>query len=235
MNSNISHTCHLRFARTLTACLLAFVGLAPGCSGKPPTTPTPVPTPRPTPRPFAAPVVKAVSENVGSIGGGAEVKIEGTGFLGGEGGPVVTFGGVHALTVYWVNATDIIVTAPPHPAGLVDIVVINDDGQSAGLADAYTYVSPESFDPNGEWEGWAVIGQRQLRFTIQDGKVTAVSCDTSGTRNFSPAPSVSNGEFEFSLDGKFIIAGRLVSPRDAIGFIDLAPCSNTTWFVKKQS
>ena len=237
MTSNTKHR-HPKVARSVTAGLFVLLALTPGCSEKPFIAPTPVPAPRPAPGPttgpFAAPVVTSVSGSAGSIGGGARIEIYGTGFLGGEGGPVVIFGGAHSPNVFLVNATALVVTVPPHAAGVVDIVVSNDDGQSASLANAYTYVSPDSFDPNGEWEGWAANGHLLLHFTIEDGKLTAVSCDSSGTRNFSPAPSVSHGEFAFSLKDSAIFAGRLVTEGDAIGTINLAPCTTTEWFARKQ-
>jgi len=179
-------------------------------------------------------LVTALSESLGSTGGGAEVKIEGTGFQGQEGGPVVIFGGVRATRVSVTGTTAIFATVPPHAAGLVDLVVSNPDGQSVLLANAYTYASPDSFDPNGEWEGGAQTGHVLFRFTIQNSRLTAVSCDSSGTVSFSPAPSVRNGGFAFSREDGVAIAGRLVSARDAIGTINLAPCTNADWFARKQ-
>jgi hypothetical protein len=45
---------------------------------------------------------------------------------------------------------------------------------------------------------------------------------------------VSHGEFAFSREDGVAIAGRLVSPRDAIGTINLAPCTNSDWFARKR-
>jgi hypothetical protein len=224
--SNTSHTRHPLVARTVTAGLLALVGLTPGC-GESVLPPAPSPS-------FAPPVVRALSESVGSTGGGAEVKIEGTGFLDIEGGAVVIFGGVRSSRVSHIGTTAILATVPAHAAGLVDVVVSNPDGKSGSLANAYTYTSPDSFDSNGEWEGRSRTDHFELRFrfVIQDSRLTAVSCDSSGTVSFSPAPPVSNGEFTFSRDG-VAIAGRLVSPRDAIGTINLAPCTDSEWSARK--
>jgi hypothetical protein len=180
--------------------------------------------------------VTALSEILGSTAGGAEVKIEGTGFLDAEGGAVVSFGGVWASKITHIGTTTILATVPAHAAGLVDIVVTNPDGQSARLADAYTYASPDSFDSNGEWEGTFRMGQFEFRFrfTIQNSRLTEVSCHTSGPVSFSPAPTVSNGEFASSRADGVAIAGRLVSPRDAIGTLNLAPCTNSAWSARKQ-
>lgn len=180
-------------------------------------------------------MVTALSEGLGSTAGGAEVKIEGAGFLDGEGGAVVIFGGVWATKITHMGTTTILATVPAHAAGPVDLVVSNPDGQEVRLANAYTYVSPDSFDANGEWEGRSRTNHVEFlfRFTIQNSRLTAVSCGTSETVSVSPAPPVNNGEFSFSRDG-VAIAGRLVAPRDAIGTINLARCPNTEWSARKQ-
>ena len=212
-------------SHTVTAGLLALVVLAAGCNSTPPTAPPPGPSP--------APVVRSVTESRGSTGGGAVVKIEGTGFLDGDGGAVVIFGGAHASGVSHSGTSVIFATVPAHAAGLVDVVVSNPDGQSARLADAYTYVSPDSFDPNGEWNGQT--GQVTFRFTVENNRLTTVSCGTSATVSFSPAPLVSNGEFAFSREDGVAIAGRMVSAGYAIGTINLAPCTNSDWYAKLAS
>ncbi len=212
--ANTHRTRHPLVGRTVTAGLLALVALAAGCNSN--TT-----APAPPPGPSAAPVVRSVTESRGSTGGGAVVKIEGTGFLDGDGGAVVIFGGVYASGVSHSGTSVIFATVPAHAAGLVDVVVSNPDGQSARLADAYTYVSPDSFDPNGEWNGQT--GQVIFRFTVENNRLTTVSCGTSGTVSFSPAPLVSNGEFAFSREDGVAIAGRMVTAGYAIGTINLGP------------
>lgn len=215
-------------ARTLTAGLLMLAGLASGC-GQPPFAPS-------RPRTSTSLVVSSLSESVGSTGGGAEVKIVGAGFLDGEGGAVVIFGGTYSPRVSHVGTTTIVATVPAHAAGLVDVVVSNPDGQLGRLADAYTYVSPGSLDFNGEWEGTSRTDhvEFRFRFTVQANRLTAVSCGSSATVSFSSAPLVSNGEFAFSREDGLAIFGRLVSARDAIGTIHLSPCDNSEWSARKQ-
>src|SRR5262245_1481995 len=83
-----------------------------GCS-KSPTTP---------PRP---PVLASISPT--SARPGQAVTMRGSGF---QPGAVVTFGGVSATFISVTQAgTVMTVTAPVRSAGLVDIVVINPDGQ----------------------------------------------------------------------------------------------------------
>jgi hypothetical protein len=76
------------------------------------------------------------------------VTITGTGFLS---NPTVKFGSVSATNVS-ATATSITATAPAHAAGKVDVVITNTDGQSATLAQAFTYALPgptiSSVSPN---------------------------------------------------------------------------------------
>ncbi len=224
--SNTSDTRHSLVARTVTTGLLAFVGLTAGC-GASALGPTPSPS-------FAGLMVTSLSDSIGSTGGGAEVTIEGIGFLKNDGGPVVLFGGAHAWRVSLRGSTTIVAKVPPHPAGPVEVVVSNPDGQTARLAGAYTYVSPDSLDSNGEWEGRSLTDHLDFtfRFVIQNNRLTGVSCGTSGMV-FVPAPSLSNGEFAFFQGDGVVIAGRLVSAREATGTINLAPCTKSDWVARK--
>jgi len=54
----------------------------------------------------------------------------------------VTIGGTLVSTVTVNGSTSISFTAPPHAAGLVNVVVTNPDGQSGSKNGAYTYVAP---------------------------------------------------------------------------------------------
>jgi hypothetical protein len=64
------------------------------------------------------------------------VRIWGKGF---QSGATVTFDGT--ATPATVESGDtILTTAPPHPAGAIDIVVINPDGRTSRLEKAFTYV-----------------------------------------------------------------------------------------------
>ena len=83
-----------------------------------------------------APSVSAVTPNAGPGAGGAAVTITGTNFLTGA---TVSFGGTAATGVTVVSSTSITATTPSHPAGTVNVVVINSDNQSGSLANAYTY------------------------------------------------------------------------------------------------
>ena len=79
---------------------------------------------------------------------GAPLRIKGTGFTGGTD---VTIDGV-ALPTFFYEGT-LYTEAPPHAAGVVDVVVTNPDGQAVRWSGALTYAPPEFFDFNGTWEG----------------------------------------------------------------------------------
>ena len=84
----------------------------------------------------AGPTVTAINPSTGPIGGGTGLTITGTNFVPGA---TVTFGGTPATAVTVAGSTSIAAGAPAHAAGTVDVVVANPDGQSAKLANGYTY------------------------------------------------------------------------------------------------
>lgn len=83
-----------------------------------------------------APVVGFANPNHGPSTGGTQVSISGSNF---GVGAIVTFGGVTASGVTFVNANTLTATAPAHAAGVVDVVVRNADGQTGTLTGGYTY------------------------------------------------------------------------------------------------
>jgi hypothetical protein len=85
-----------------------------------------------------APTVSGIAPPSGSSNGGTGVTMTGTGFLAGA---TVKLGGAAASSVVVVSSTSITATTPAHPAGSVDVVVTNSDGQSATLTGGYTYTS----------------------------------------------------------------------------------------------
>jgi len=100
----------------------------------PTLTNTPVPpTNTPTPAP---PIVAAVSPNHGPAKGGKSVTISGSGF---KEGATVIFGGVACDPVTVVSAGEIACTSPPHVPAVVDVAVMNSDGQVGTLPHAFTY------------------------------------------------------------------------------------------------
>lgn len=85
-----------------------------------------------------APFVDNVEPSSGSVDGGDEVVVHGTGF---RDGATVTFGGSSATGVSVQSSTTINCTTPAHAAGPVDVVVTNDDAQTDTLTNGYTYTA----------------------------------------------------------------------------------------------
>lgn len=184
---------------------------------------------------FPPPSVTGVSENVGSTRGGAALTVTGAGF---RTGAVVTFGGT-TVHNYVFKPTTIIATAPAHPAGTVDVVVTNPDGQSSTLAGGYTYEPPESFEVNGQWTGGADSNYgTSFRFTVQANTVVSVSCGTSPDVALSPPPPIVNGEFSFAGDDGVRISGSIVSPDVAMGTIRIPGvqfCFGEPWYAERDT
>ena len=99
------------------------------------------------------PSISSVSPTSGTTSGGTSVTISGAGFVAGA---TVLFGST-AGTVTAITATSITVTTPAHAAGVVNVVVKDPSGQSATLANSFTYaaaptisrISPTSGTRNG--------------------------------------------------------------------------------------
>jgi len=86
----------------------------------------------------AAPTFTSITPNFGPTSGGTSVMIVGTNFV--SGGPFgVTIGGVAATSVVWVNATHITAVTPAGTAGAQNVVITNNDGQTATGTGAFTY------------------------------------------------------------------------------------------------
>jgi len=176
------------------------------------------------------PSISVISPNTGSTGGSTPLTITGTGF---QSGATVTIDGM-SRSVYVVNSATIYLSSPAHRAGTVNVVVTNPDGQADTLTAGYTYVSPASFDFNGTWLGGAGSEyDYELRFTIEKNVLTRVSCHTS-TIVPSPDAPISDGEFSFVGNEGVRISGRIVSDVNAVGTINLGPCSSTNWITSRE-
>jgi hypothetical protein len=93
------------------------------------------------------PVITAVVPASGPVSGGIQVTILGSGFGLPPGfacilpcPPTVTFGG-EAASLVRENGAQLVVFAPPHAEGSVDVTVKTGDGRSATAARAFTYQS----------------------------------------------------------------------------------------------
>jgi hypothetical protein len=81
------------------------------------------------------PVVTGLTPHTGRTNLTTVVQVTGSGF---DRGAVVEVGGV-AVTTSFVNTTQLTAEFPPHPAGAVDVVVRNPDGQLVTVVGGFTY------------------------------------------------------------------------------------------------
>ena len=173
------------------------------------------------------PVVSSITPGTGAPQGNNLVEITGTGF---QQGAIVKIDGVVAQFVYdgffglTRTSTLLPVWAPNHPAGVVDVVVKNPDGQESRIPNGYRYQETDGFDFNGVWTGFGWEVDLPITFTIQNNVLVSVSCGPVLNHTFSPPPVVSGGKFSVkSPDGS--MDGTLLSPIEATGSIDLPGCA----------
>jgi len=83
------------------------------------------------------PIVQSVSPTQGFTSGGDTVTILGADF---DEAATVSFGGVAATQVVYINSTTLTAVSPAQYAGPVSISVANGDGQVSTLARAFTYI-----------------------------------------------------------------------------------------------
>lgn len=208
------------------------VGVA-GCHD-PAARPIPV-APSAIPQPVGSPTViqpslSTIAPNIGSIAGGAWGTITGSGF---EPGAAVRLGADAVQVTSIRDGTTITISTKSHPAGTVDVVVTNPGGLSSSLANAYTFAPPDSFDFNGAWAAHAGPEyDMEMRFTIRDNVLVSLACGSVEVELPSPGPSVHNGEFSLGDEGNTIF-GRIVSPVNASGTINVPGCIKTGWWADK--
>jgi len=122
-----------------------------------------------------APGITGITPVSGSTIGGTAVTINGNNFAAGAS---VKFGGVAATSVAVGDANCITAVVPAHAAGVVDVVVINPDAQSATLANAFTFV----------FTGPTISAMSPTSGTTLGGTVVSI-----GGTNFTAGASVSIG------------------------------------------
>jgi hypothetical protein len=218
--------------------LLVLSHVLVGCGDRgSPTAPSPASppaTPQPSPQPTGTqPTITAIAPQVGSTHGGAWATITGVDF---QAFAKVRLG--DSTVPSWTqNSTTISISGTAaHAAGTVDVIVTNPGGLESRLNGGYTYEQPESFDFNGDWVAHAGPEyETDMRFTIRNNVLVSVSCGTSAPLTLAPAPSVKDGEFSFLGDDGLAISGRLVSPVNAIGTINLPACPAGGWWADKSA
>ena len=86
-----------------------------------------------------APDLQEIGPIFGAEVGGTEVVLIGAHF---QRGARVYFGGREVDLASYINAQRIVVTTPAHPAAIVDIEVVNPDGQKSKIVNGYEYLAP---------------------------------------------------------------------------------------------
>ncbi len=131
-----------------------------------------------------APSITGVAPASGPVAGGTSVVITGTNF---QSGASVAFGTVVAATVTVNSATQITAVTPASSAGVVDVTVMNNDGQVGTLSNGFSFlaaptvaaVSPSAGPTSG---GTAVLisgTDFQPGATVQFGSTAATSVTVS--------------------------------------------------------
>jgi len=119
------------------------------------------------PAPTGAPNVASISPNSGPAG--TQVTINGANF---GSGATVAFGTVNAPAATFVSSTQLTVSVPAEPAGVVDVKVTNPGGSSATLSGGYAVTAPQSL----------LAGMTPSNFTVPAGWTLAKTQDfESGT------------------------------------------------------
>ena len=200
-----------RVACVLLASLPSACSPSDGASPRPiPTSPT-LPTP---PTPSNDLVIEGIVPVAGKPAEHTAVRISGDGFQSGE---TVTFDG--SATPATVESGYIILTsAPPHPAGAIDIVVTNPDGRTSRLEKAFAYV--EDLSTSGD----ITIGPGEsVKATLNPHDRTCTVDDTACRLLFIRAPADDMVEVELvSLDR-----------RESIGLYDPMPFRAPSHFPKQ--
>ena len=217
--------------RTRAGVVFAMVSLGLMACGEhdAPTAPQLPPVERPQPT-AVQPRITAIAPQVGSTAGGAWAMITGVDF---QVGATVRLGDRVVRSWTYDSSRIGISDTLAHAAGAIDVIVTNPGGLQDRLAAGYTYQSPASFDPNGDWLVYVGEFETDVRFAIRNGVLLSVSCDRSAPLTFVPPPSIRNGEFSFVSDDGRAISGTLVSPVDASGTINVPGCPAGPWWAHK--
>lgn len=170
--------------------------------------------------------VTSVTVSRGSTAGGTKFKIRGTNLTRGSS---VTFGNVKAVSNSYdprdEPGTTLYITSPPHPAGVVDLVITTADGQLR-LSDAFEFVDQEAFDFNGKWSGTTIDGSDVLiEFVIRNNTLVSGLCDGFETQTAVVSTGVTTGSFLANGPNGFHLAGRIVSAEQATGKVTGPDCS----------
>jgi CxxC motif-containing protein (DUF1111 family) len=120
----------------------------------------------------AAPVITGVAPGTGLTNGGTVVAITGSNFLAGA---TVNFGANVGTGISLIDSNNITVTTPAGSPGVVNVVVVNPDTQSATNENGFTYVLPPPPPPLAATISSMVKSGSNLNFVWKGGtNITSV-------------------------------------------------------------
>lgn len=202
-----------------------------GCGGTESPARTPI-APSAGPSAAADPHIATITPTAVSTTGGAWGKITGTGF---RSTVQLTFGGAAPQHIWLSDPNTIQFWTNAHESGTVDVVVRNPGGGQDTLRQGFTFATPESFDFNGSWTGYAGDDYNtEMSFVIENNALTRASCGASQW-TFATRVPVVRGEFNFTREDGLSISGQIMSATNAIGNISIAPCAPYWWADKEGS
>ena len=151
------------------------------------------------------PVVSSVSPSSGPMAGGTAVTVNGSGFISGS--TTVTFGGTALTGLAYPSSVQITGVTPAHAAGAVSIVVANPDGETATLANGFTFVPPpyEGFLDQADCTaiaGWAWDPSRPntpINVNIYDGAALIATVSANLFRQDLLNAGKGNGYHAFNI------------------------------------
>ncbi len=179
-----------------------------------------------------APTISTVTPSGGNTIGGTPVTVNGTGFVIASGLRVL-FGGVDGvINMGGSNSTAISVTSPAHAGGIVDVVVINPDGQAALSTNAFTYTCTTTIAPiSASYSSAAASGSVQVTTgngcpwtaTAPGGSFVAITSGSSGSASGTVQYSVGLNATSNARTTTLTIAGQpFVVSQSASGLAAMA-------------
>ena len=181
--------------------------------------------------------LSSVVPSSGPVAGGTVVTLTGANF---QSGVLVSFGAADASGVTFISGTQIQAVTPPQPAGVVNVSVLNPDGQGATLANAFTYtgtpapapqvnsISPTS-GPSGGGTATTINGANfQSGATVSFGGISAPAVTVPSTAQIQAVtPGVPAGTVDVTVTNPDGQSGTLASGFTFQGSLTPPPTVNS--------
>ncbi len=169
-----------------------------------------------------SPTVSSVSPTILSPEGGGWVWISGANFWANTPGTRVLFDGVDADSVTIYNYDALYCMAPPHVPAVVDVTVINPDGQSDTLAGGFAYEVPT----NASFDASPASGPAPLAVTFTDTSTPGTSPVTAWSWSFGDGQTSDgqNPQHTYAVPGDYTVNMQLTTV-SGYGSLSAAPVS----------